>query len=210
MVNAVLHATCGNCGSNDLKYKSKYEGLYCDNCGTIHFLSNEEPDLIEQISTLTAQVEAMQKDYDESCHTVETLSSLLAKICDIVKGQPPELTLYSWHDLPEKVESMQAENKQLSGYNDHLHAISEAYIKQEPIIEAMIDADIRLKQYRSGGFMNKDCDRGIVEIDLPIVEAKKLRQAIASLEPAQVDKGDDSILFPGIRRSDAKKLGEIL
>ena len=123
---------------------------------------------------LTAQVEALQAELAETSHTVETLSSLLAKICDIVKGQPPELTLYSWHDLPEKVESMQAD------------AARYKWLKS---------ASMKGIAFWSGGYGRSDA---------------AIDEAIASLEPAQVDKGDDSILFPGIRRSDAKKLGEIL
>lgn len=39
-------------------------------------------------------------------------------------------------------------------------------------------ANLKFEPYRSGGFINQDCDMARISIELPIIEAKKFMVAI--------------------------------
>ena len=49
----------------------------------------------------------------EADGVIDMLSLRLQQIAVALKGEPPVLTLWSWHDLPELVTALRAENERL-------------------------------------------------------------------------------------------------
>lgn len=39
--------------------------------------------------------------FDDDSRLIKKLSDLLSGVCNALKGKPPDLVMYSWHDLPE-------------------------------------------------------------------------------------------------------------
>lgn len=49
------------------------------------------------------------------------------------------------------------------------------------ILQRILEAKPRMEPFRSGGFINKDCDMARISIDLPIIEAKRLMAALKAI-----------------------------
>lgn len=47
-------------------------------------------------------------DYDELSNTIDRLGDLLTNTANALKGDPGELRLHSWHDLPDKAGELTA------------------------------------------------------------------------------------------------------
>lgn len=63
-----------------------------------------------RISTLErelAEAKAREEEGDAVC---QKLSALLARVAIALKGEPPDMTLWSFHDLPELVATLAIEN----------------------------------------------------------------------------------------------------
>ena len=55
------------------------------------------------LDTLRAEVEALKSADEESCAVVDKLARLLAEIAVTLKGPEPDMTRWSYHDLPQLV-----------------------------------------------------------------------------------------------------------
>ena len=53
-----------------------------------------------------AEIEAMEKESQESHDLIEKLSDILTRTANALKGNPAPLHSHSWHDLPEVAEAM--------------------------------------------------------------------------------------------------------
>ena len=63
-------------------------------------------DLIRKVGELSSQLAAMAAEEEFNCDLIMKLSKLLSDSVNAIKGQPPELTHWSTHDLPELVEQV--------------------------------------------------------------------------------------------------------
>jgi hypothetical protein len=72
--------------------QGKYTQGVCEDGAAI--LENGQPITIEEI------LERL-RSLDELSTTMGTLTTLLTGVANAVKGEPPELTQHSWHDLPQ-------------------------------------------------------------------------------------------------------------
>lgn len=66
----------------------------------------------------------MVEDQHESDLLRERMSRLLTGTANALKGDPPELTSWSWHNLPELVADMQAEQSRLRGVVEAVEALA--------------------------------------------------------------------------------------
>lgn len=57
--------------------------------------------LWDKVELLRTERKTALDDVDEYDTTNRRLSELLTGVANVLKGPPPELTLHSWHDLPE-------------------------------------------------------------------------------------------------------------
>ncbi len=62
----------------------------------------------------------------------ERLWGILGRTCDALKGQPPPLMLYSWHDLPEVATALMAERDAAVAANAALVEALEAALRYLP------------------------------------------------------------------------------
>ena len=62
--------------------------------------------IIAKIKTLTDNRDAAGVDADEDAYVIEHMGKLLAEIAVIVNGPEPDMTRWSYHDLPEKVRAL--------------------------------------------------------------------------------------------------------
>ena len=53
-----------------------------------------------------AEIEAMEKESQESHDLIEKVSDILTRTANAMKGKPAPLHSHSWHDLPEVAEAM--------------------------------------------------------------------------------------------------------
>lgn len=65
-----------------------------------------EKDMTECEIKLAAALQLVLDEENLSQQTLDRLSDTLNRICDALKGKPPEDTLYSWHDLPEVTQKL--------------------------------------------------------------------------------------------------------
>lgn len=56
------------------------------------------------LTAAEARIAELEAEVEEDHSLRESMADKLTRIANIVKGQPPPLTLHSWHDLPEVVE----------------------------------------------------------------------------------------------------------
>lgn len=56
----------------------------------------------EHYECAVREIEALRADLAESDEIRETLGHILTRTANALKGEPPEGTWHSWHDLPEK------------------------------------------------------------------------------------------------------------
>jgi hypothetical protein len=71
---------------------------------------------------LRTQLAEAKQDLAEEQATRERLAKLLKRTASVLKGEPDELTLHSWHDLPEIAESLQRELEDLANENARYRA----------------------------------------------------------------------------------------
>jgi hypothetical protein len=62
--------------------------------------------LLAYVARLEVNATRDEKNADEEAATRERLSELLTGVANAFKGEPPELTSWSWHDLPELAEKI--------------------------------------------------------------------------------------------------------
>lgn len=55
----------------------------------------------DEIATLKAKLAALEQEANEEDALRERMSGLLTKSVNAIRGEPAELSLHSWHDLPE-------------------------------------------------------------------------------------------------------------
>lgn len=63
------------------------------------------------IAALRAEVEALKSADEESCAVVDKLARLLAEIAVTLKGPEPDMTRWSYHDLPQLVSEMKGRSE---------------------------------------------------------------------------------------------------
>jgi hypothetical protein len=68
--------------------------------------------------------------YESYPELTDRLSGLLRGVADALKGPPPELTSWSWHDLPEKAQELAA-------------ALAEAQEREQRILARVLDLRVR-------------------------------------------------------------------
>jgi hypothetical protein len=62
--------------------------------------------VVAEITRLTAEVAELKSESEADAFSMELMSKLLAEICLTVKGEPPYLTRFSYHDLPKFVQDL--------------------------------------------------------------------------------------------------------
>jgi hypothetical protein len=67
---------------------------------------------------LQAQIEQAKEDEDESVAVIDKLSKLLAAAIVALRGPEPPLTQWSYHDIPERIAALAAENARLRAAGD--------------------------------------------------------------------------------------------
>ena len=72
--------------------------------------------LLGQNAGLREQLAAARKEDEENDALREKMSGILHRIALAVHGDPPELTRWSWHDLPELVADLVKDNKLLRAH----------------------------------------------------------------------------------------------
>ena len=83
----------------------------------------EEMKLIIATDTGTeSAVAAMQDELHESDQLRERMDILLTRTACALKGQPDELTMHSWHDLPEAAENIRRQRDELLAALEHILA----------------------------------------------------------------------------------------
>jgi hypothetical protein len=55
----------------------------------------------QQLATVKKQLKLLKQEMADDYKTSFRMAKLLDGVCDALKGKPPKLTLYSWHDLPK-------------------------------------------------------------------------------------------------------------
>ena len=83
---------------DDALMPDRAEPIGCD-CGMLREAGDE-------ILSLRAEVEALKSADEESCAVVDMLARLLAEIAITLKGQQPDMTKWSYHNLPRLVSEM--------------------------------------------------------------------------------------------------------
>lgn len=59
-----------------------------------------------ELAAAKRKVARLTEEMDDEGKSHGMLASLLRRTCDVLKGPPPELTLFSWHDLPETAKAI--------------------------------------------------------------------------------------------------------
>lgn len=60
------------------------------------------------------EIEALRAELDESCAVGDKLARLLAETAIVVKGPEPDMTQWSYHDIPDGVRAIQARAERLA------------------------------------------------------------------------------------------------
>jgi len=86
--------------------------------GDAHLISACDPDTIRELlverDQLAAEVEALRAELDESCTVVDKLARLLEETAIVIKGPEPDMTKWSYHDIPDGVRAIQARAERLA------------------------------------------------------------------------------------------------
>ena len=95
----------GELGEMEMTYihtdgETKGKRIKCNTCGAM------AQDTIWNTRTHHAEIEAMEKEAQESHDLREKLSDILTRTANALKGKPAPLHSHSWHDLPEVAEAM--------------------------------------------------------------------------------------------------------
>jgi uncharacterized coiled-coil DUF342 family protein len=61
------------------------------------------------IRELLAERDALRVEEDDMHAVLQRLSDILTRTVEVIKGPPPELTMWGWHDLPDLVDALKAE-----------------------------------------------------------------------------------------------------
>ncbi len=67
-----------------------------------------------------AEIEALRAELDESCAVGDKLARLLAETAIVIKGPEPDMTKWSYHDIPDGVRAIQARAERLEEERDEL------------------------------------------------------------------------------------------
>jgi hypothetical protein len=111
---AKIHVTCPKCclqlGWSPTDMDGLEEVVKCVQrarqalgCGQMPLMRDREL-LLAYIDRLETNATRAENDSAEEGATRERLSELLTGVANAFKGPPPELTLWSWHDLPSLAE----------------------------------------------------------------------------------------------------------
>lgn len=80
-----------------------------------YFPEDRLKERIEELEKSKVELEQIVEDCnicdDDYVNTITRLSELLTGVAIAVKGPEPELTQWSWHDLPDLVEKLKNENE---------------------------------------------------------------------------------------------------
>lgn len=60
------------------------------------------------------EIERLRAEFDESCTTINKLTKLLAETAIVIKGPEPDMTKWSYHDIPDGVRAIQARAERLA------------------------------------------------------------------------------------------------
>jgi hypothetical protein len=71
---------------------------------------NELNDINCHIAALERELAEAKEREEEGDAVCKKLSDLLARVAIALKGEPPDMTLWSFHDLPELVATLAIEN----------------------------------------------------------------------------------------------------
>lgn len=69
--------------------------------------------ILERLQTIDRDNKQLTEDLEDAMHIIDRQGQLLDRVCDALKGPPPPLTRYSFHDLPELAAQMMDELKTL-------------------------------------------------------------------------------------------------
>jgi len=64
---------------------------------------------------LLRECAVLRSEFDESCTTINKLTKLLAETAIVIKGPEPNMTKWSYHDIPDGVRAIQARAGRLAG-----------------------------------------------------------------------------------------------
>jgi len=112
-------AVCGDCGMviNPSDYHPFAACLMFKQTRNKKYVDSNLNSVIEygkaknqaEITRLTAEVAELKSESGADEFSIALMSKLLAEICLTVKGEPPYLTRFSYHDLPQFVKDLKAD-----------------------------------------------------------------------------------------------------
>jgi len=115
-------------------------------------MGETEPTERDEIARLEAEVE-------ESDALRERLALLLTRTVNVLRGEPPDNTRWSWHDIPELAEALKAERDNLiterNGYGDMCQELKE-------VSEKLVAEAERVKVEWQGLFHEWENERSVV------------------------------------------------
>ena len=126
-----------------------------------------------KIERLHAEVEQLQADLAESDEIREKLGQLLTRTATALKGEPPEGTWHSWHDLPEKATQLAEALRELEGCeqrDEAMRAEDDAWCAE---------CGAKLENVRPGKHQHPTCSQA-----QPLTDEVLLREALYALEYA--------------------------
>jgi len=128
-------------------------------------------------------------DADEDSYVIGKLSRLLAEIAIIVNGPAPDMTLWSYHDLPEKVRALKATPAATvpDGVRDLIGALAALEVPERPNgsagFYAIRHADIeRAKQLIAASPANRPAEahRGVLSVNFRGESASEIRSVLVN------------------------------
>ena len=91
------------------------DAIICDlrdrPAGDAHLIAACDPDTIR---ALLEERDALRAELDESCALGDKLAMLLAETAIAIKGPEPDMTQWSYHDIPDGVRAIQARADRLA------------------------------------------------------------------------------------------------
>ena len=79
--------------------------------GDAYLIAACDPDTIR---ALLEERDALRAELDESCAVVDKLARLLEETAIVIKGPEPDMTKWSYHDIPDGVRAIQARAERLA------------------------------------------------------------------------------------------------